>query len=66
MTLDPEVVPERLGLLDEAAAELERQAGVSAEALARDLARRWILERGRISPALAGEDAGAPGFARQS
>jgi uncharacterized protein YutE (UPF0331/DUF86 family) len=51
VTLDPEVVRERLRLLDETAAELERHADATAEALGRDLARRWVLERGLIAGA---------------
>lgn len=51
MILRSEVVRERLRLLEETAAELERQPAASAEELRRDVPRRWILERGLIAGA---------------
>lgn len=51
MILQAEVVRERLRLLEETAAELERQPPATAKELARDVPRRWILERGLIAGA---------------
>lgn len=51
MILRSEVVRERLRLLEETAAELERQPAASGEELGRDIPRRWILERGLIAGA---------------
>lgn len=51
MILRSEVVRERLRLLEEIAAELERQPPASAEELRRDVPRRWVLERGLIAGA---------------
>lgn len=51
MILRSEVVRERLRLLEETAAELERQPRGTGEELARDVPRRWILERGLIAGA---------------
>lgn len=51
MILRWEVVRERLRLLEETAAELERQPCGTAEDLRRDVPRRWIIERGLIAGA---------------
>lgn len=51
MILQVEIVRERLRLLEEIAAELERQPTATANELARDVPRRWILERGLIAGA---------------
>lgn len=51
MILSSEVVRERLRLLEETAAELERQPPASGEELRQDVPRRWILERGLIAGA---------------
>jgi uncharacterized protein YutE (UPF0331/DUF86 family) len=51
VVLKPEVVRERLRLLEEVAAELERQPRATAEELEADTARRWVLERGLIAGA---------------
>lgn len=51
MILRSEVVRERLRLLEETTAELERQPSATGEELRRDVPRRWILERGLIAAA---------------
>lgn len=51
MVLKPEAIRERLKLLEEVTAELERQPRATPEQLARDVPRRWVLERGLIAGA---------------
>lgn len=51
MILQPDAVRERLQLLEEVTAELQRQPAATGDELARDVPRRWIMERGLIAAA---------------